>query len=86
LNLAQFYDADGAFRGVNWAGMAAVAVGAVVALSFSAVSWYASLLPAGLTYYFLMKHWAPCRRFLDGQESATATLPASVNEARTARP
>jgi NCS1 family nucleobase:cation symporter-1 len=85
LNLAQFYDAGGAFRGINWAGMAAVAVGAVVALSFSAVSWYASLLPAGLTYYFLMKHWAPCRRFLDGQEQAAA-LPSAVNEARTVRP
>ncbi|MCH8214810.1 MAG: hypothetical protein IIC54_12175 [Proteobacteria bacterium] len=32
-------------------------------VSFSAVSWYASLIPAGLTYYLLMKHWAPCQRF-----------------------
>lgn len=35
--------------------------GAVVA-PFSAVSWYASLIPAGVTYYLLMKHWSACRR------------------------
>jgi NCS1 family nucleobase:cation symporter-1 len=70
LKLEHFYDADGPMRGVNWAGIVATAVGAAVALSFSAVSWYASLLPAGITYFLLMKHWAPCRRFLDGTEAA----------------
>jgi NCS1 family nucleobase:cation symporter-1 len=69
LNLTALYDANGPYRGINWAGIVAMIVGAVVALWFSAVSWYASLLPAGLAYYLLMKHWAPCRRFLNGNET-----------------
>jgi NCS1 family nucleobase:cation symporter-1 len=82
LDVAQFYDAEGPFRGVNWGGMIAVAVGAVVALSLPTISWYASLLPAGITYFVLMKHWAPCRRFLDGREAETS--PARLS--RMARP
>lgn len=63
LNLQHFYDADGPYRGVNWAGIFATAVGAIVALSFPAVSWYASLVPAGLTYWLLMNNWDACKRF-----------------------
>ncbi|WP_407278429.1 NCS1 family transporter [Aromatoleum evansii] len=65
LNLQHFYDAEGPYRGVNWAGIVATAVGAATALSFPAVSWYASLLPAGLTYWLLMNHWDACKRFRD---------------------
>jgi nucleobase:cation symporter-1, NCS1 family len=63
LNLDTLYDENGPYRGINWGAFIAAAVGVVVALTFSAVSWYASLVPAGLTYYLLMKHWAPCQRF-----------------------
>ena len=63
LNLAKYYDEQGPYAGVNYAGIIASAVGAVVALTFSAVSWYASLIPAGVTYSLLMKHWSVCRRF-----------------------
>lgn len=63
LNLEYLYDAQGPYSGMNYAALIATAVGAVVALTFSSVSWYASLLPAGITYYLLMKHWAPCQRF-----------------------
>ncbi|MCC4118492.1 NCS1 family transporter [Aromatoleum toluclasticum] len=63
LNLQHFYDADGPYRGVNWAGIVATAVGAMVALSFPSVSWYASLPPAGFTYWLLMNHWDACQRF-----------------------
>lgn len=65
LDLSKLYDANGPYRGVNWAGIIASLVGAGVALSFSAVSWYASLIPAGLTYWLLMKNMAACKRFLD---------------------
>jgi NCS1 family nucleobase:cation symporter-1 len=65
LNLGKLYDENGPYRGVNWAGIVASLVGAAVALSFSAVSWYASLIPAGLTYWLLMKNWSACKRFLD---------------------
>lgn len=63
LNLEKYYDENGAYRGLNYAGFIASAVGAVIALYFSKVSWYASLLPAGLVYYVLMQYWGPCQRF-----------------------
>ncbi|NMF99576.1 NCS1 family transporter [Aromatoleum toluolicum] len=63
LNLQHYYDADGPYRGLNWAGIVATAVGAITALSFPAVSWYASLPPAGLTYWLLMNNWDACKRF-----------------------
>ncbi|MBW0172229.1 MAG: NCS1 family transporter [Hydrogenophaga sp.] len=81
LDIQKLYDENGPYRGVNWAGIIATGVGASVALSFSAVSWYASLLPAGLAYYLLMNHWAPCRRFLDGSEVAGTSMPAGGRRA-----
>lgn len=63
LDLDKLYDENGPYRGVNYAAVIATGVGIVAALSFSAISWYASLIPAGLAYYLLMKHWAPCQRF-----------------------
>ncbi|GAB2788226.1 NCS1 family transporter [Halomonas shantousis] len=63
LDLVKLYDENGPYRGVNYAALIATAVGIAAALSFSSVSWYASLIPAGLVYYLLMRHWAPCQRF-----------------------
>lgn len=63
LDIAKLYDKNGAYRGVNYAAVIASLFGAAVALSFSAVSWYASLIPAGLTYYLLMQNWSHCQRF-----------------------
>jgi len=63
LNLEHLYNENGPYRGVNYAAVIASLFGAVVALWFSSVSWYASLIPAGLTYYVLMKNWAACARF-----------------------
>ena len=65
LNLSKRYDENGPYRGVDCAGVVASLVGAGVALSFPAVSWYASLVPAGLTYWLLMNHWQACRRFCE---------------------
>ena len=81
LDLAKLYDENGPYRGVNWAGMLATLAGAAVALSFPSISWYASLLPAGVVYYLLMNHWAPCRRFLDGEPSVAAPMTASRRRA-----
>lgn len=81
LDIQKLYDENGPYRGVNWAGIIATGVGAAVALSFSAVSWYASLLPAGLSYYLLMNHWAPCRRFLDGSSGVSPSVPAGGRRA-----
>jgi NCS1 family nucleobase:cation symporter-1 len=64
LHMAALYDANGPYRGVNWAGVLATLVGAGVALCFPLVGWYAGLLPAALLYWGLMRRWAPCQRFL----------------------
>lgn len=82
LKLEHFYDANGPYRGVNWAGIVAALIGAAVALTFSSVSWYASLLPAGLSYWLLMKHWALARRFLDGTEAGNRQAPTVARAVR----
>ncbi|MBN1007016.1 NCS1 family transporter [Amphritea pacifica] len=63
LNLEHLYNETGPYRGVNWAAIIASLLGAAVALTFSSISWYASLIPAGLTYYLLMNNWSACTRF-----------------------
>ncbi|SFH59455.1 NCS1 family transporter [Modicisalibacter xianhensis] len=63
LDVDKLYDETGPYRGVNYAAVIASLVGAAVALNVSSISWYASLLPAGLTYLLLMRYWAPCQRF-----------------------
>ncbi|MBN8411578.1 MULTISPECIES: NCS1 family transporter [Halomonas] len=63
LDLDKLYDPNGPYRGVNLAAFIATAVGVVAAFSFSTISWYASLIPAGLTYLLLMRYWQGCQRF-----------------------
>lgn len=64
LDLDALYDEQGPYRGTNPAALIATVIGVLVAFTVSAVSWYASLIPAGLAYYLLMRHWPACRRFL----------------------
>lgn len=66
LDLNTFYNEEGNFKGVNWAGIIAITVGAIIALFFVTISWYVSLLPAGLTYYFLMKNMKSSEKFCKG--------------------
>lgn len=63
LDLEKLYDENGPYKGVNWAAVIAMAIGVVVALIFSGVSWYASLVPAGLSYWLLMRTLPSARRF-----------------------
>jgi NCS1 family nucleobase:cation symporter-1 len=63
LDVGKLYDEAGPYRGVNYAAIIASLSGAMVALSLPAISWYASLVPAGLAYYLLMQYWTPCARF-----------------------
>ena len=56
LNVDDLYDKEnGPFKGVNWAAIIAIIVGAICSLILMSYSWYVSLLPTGLTYYFMMK-------------------------------
>ena len=63
LDISKLYDASGPYQGINRAALIATVVGIVAALTFSSISWYASLIPAGLSYYLLMKHRPACQRF-----------------------
>ncbi|NVK40385.1 MAG: cytosine permease [Oceanospirillaceae bacterium] len=63
LNLENLYNENGPYKGINYAAVIASLFGAVVALWFSSISWYASLVPAGVTYYLLMNNWSACQRF-----------------------
>ncbi|MFC0201670.1 NCS1 family transporter [Paracoccus rhizosphaerae] len=63
LNLDHLYDSDGPYRGVNPAALIATVIGVVAALWFSAISWYASLIPAGVSYWLLMQYMPAARRF-----------------------
>lgn len=65
LDLTALYDKDGPYRGINPAAIIASLVGFAAAFAFTDLGWYISLVPAGLTYYLLMKHWPACRRFRD---------------------
>lgn len=64
LNLDHLYDETGPYQGMNPAALIATVTGVVFALIFSGISWYASLIPAGVTYYLLMRHLPAARRFL----------------------
>ncbi|AHM57198.1 allantoin permease PucI [Peptoclostridium acidaminophilum DSM 3953] len=57
-DIEELYDENGPYKGINWAGLIAVAVGAAFGTLEVQISWYISLIPAGLTYYALMKHSA----------------------------
>ncbi len=65
LDLDKLYDPEGPYSGVNWAAVIAMGIGVVAALTFSGLSWYASLLPAGISYYLLMQVLPSAQRFLD---------------------
>jgi NCS1 family nucleobase:cation symporter-1 len=76
LDIDTHYDAHGPFAGINWAGLIASAIGVVFALVFSKISWYASLVPAGVSYYLLMLYLPAAQRFRPGHRDAIATVPA----------
>ncbi len=77
LDLGALYDAEGPYRGVNPAALVATLVGVVVAFAVPAVGWYASLLPAGLTYVALMRAWPACRRFVPDDRESVAEAPSA---------
>ena len=53
INLPDFYNPNGPFKGVNFAAIAAIIVGVIVSFVFVDISWIASIVPTILVYYFL---------------------------------
>ncbi|MCB1353875.1 MAG: NCS1 family transporter [Rhodobacteraceae bacterium] len=76
LDIAAHYDATGPYAGINWAGVIASAIGVVFALIFSGISWYASLIPAGLSYYLLMQYMPSAQRFRPEGNAELLATPA----------
>lgn len=66
LDLNNYYNLDGHFKGINWAGVIAIAIGSLISLFFVEISWYISLLPSGLVYYFLLKNMEKVKPFRKG--------------------
>lgn len=64
LDIDKFYDENGPYKGTNMAAVIAMAVGVIVALIFSNISWYASLIPAGVIYWLLMQKLPAAQRFM----------------------
>jgi NCS1 family nucleobase:cation symporter-1 len=64
LDIDKLYDENGPYKGVNMAAVIAMAVGIIVALTFSSISWYASLIPAGAIYWILMLKMPSAQRFM----------------------
>lgn len=66
INVNDIYDKQGIFKGINWAGIIAIAVGSVCSLTVVGLSWYVSLIPSALTYYVLMKALPSVANFRKG--------------------
>ena len=66
LDLNRMYDKTGPYKGVNWAAIIAIVIGSICSLFIMELSWYVSLIPTGLVYYFLMKKMKSAEGFRDG--------------------
>lgn len=66
LNINDMYDKKGTFKGINWAAIIAILIGSVCSLFIMELSWYISLIPSGVAYYFLMKVMPSSKPFCKG--------------------
>ena len=66
LDINDMYDKQGPFKGINWAAVIAIVVGAACSLIIMQLSWYVSLIPTGVVYYVLMKVLPSSRSFRKG--------------------
>ena len=66
LDLNMLYNTEGDFKGINWAAVLAIAIGAIVSLFFVTISWYVSLIPTAAAYYVLMKALKSAEPFRKG--------------------
>ncbi|WP_366933432.1 NCS1 family transporter [Pseudoramibacter sp.] len=57
LDVNDLYDKENSpFKGINWAAVIAIIVGAIVGCVVMDLSWYISLIPTAVVYYLLMKY------------------------------
>lgn len=80
FDVEELYNSGGRFRGFNVAAVIATVVGVAVAIPFSDLGWYLSLIPAGVVYYVLLKVMPTARRF--GALSISPPAAAAIEEER----
>ena len=66
LDLNRMYDKTGPYKGMNWAAIIAIIIGSICSLIIMELSWYVSLIPTGVIYYFLMKKMKSAEGFRVG--------------------
>lgn len=66
LDINDLYDKNGAFSGINWAGILAIIIGSICSLFVMELSWYVSLIPTAVAYYILMKVMPAAKKFRKG--------------------
>lgn len=64
--LEDLYDDNGNHRGVNWAAIISIVVGAAIGLANIDVSFFTATIPSGLLFYILMRQLPSCERFRIG--------------------
>ncbi len=64
--LKDLYLEDGDYKGVNWAAIIAIAVGAVIGLFNVDISFFTATIPTGLIFYLGMKYMPSCEGFRKG--------------------
>ncbi|MFD2706862.1 NCS1 family transporter [Salibacterium lacus] len=64
LNIEELYNSNGFYKGINWPGIIAIIVGALVGFTVVEIAWFISLVPAGLSYYLLMRYLPINKNFL----------------------
>ncbi len=66
LNVNNFYEKDGPFKGINWAAIIAIIVGSICSLFIMDLSWYVSLIPTAVVYILLMRFLPMSESFRKG--------------------
>lgn len=56
LDLNELYNPNGLYKGVNWAAILAIIIGALCSFIVLDISWFVSLIPTAIAYYLLMKY------------------------------
>lgn len=66
IDIDELYDENGSRKGVNWAAILAITVGAAIGLFNADISFLTATIPTALVYYFAMKALPSCQRFRKG--------------------
>ena len=64
--LEELYDDNGSRKGINWAAIIAMAIGAVIGLLNIDIAFFTATIPTGVIFYLLMKNMKSSENFCKG--------------------